>query len=110
MSERWANPEEIISVLVCPWDRPGHRQEAAVRPVGERRGLSHELDEAPFPKPPAEAGPLKREYLNKSDFDAHGLTHWCPGCRAMREGTRAQGYPAVFCARVEELLQGTAKG
>ena len=25
VSERWANPEEIINVPVWPWDRPGHQ-------------------------------------------------------------------------------------
>ena len=74
MSERWANPEEIISVPVWTWDRLGHWQEVAVRPMGERRGRNHEIDEAPFPKPPAEAGPSK-----------------------VREGTRAQGQ--LYAAR-----------
>ena len=110
VSERWANPEVIINVPVWPWDRLGHRQEAAVRPMGERRDRNHELDKAPFPKPPAEAGPSKRVYLKQSDFDAHGLTQGCLGCRAMRGGIRAQGHSAVCRARMEELLQGTAKG
>ena len=48
----------------------------------------------------------KRVYLTQSDFDAHGLTQGCAGCRAMREGIRAQGHSAVCRAR----LQGTAKG
>ena len=108
--ERWTNPEEIINIPVWPWDRPGHRQEAAVRPMGERRDRNHEPDEALLPKPPAEAGPSKRVYLKQSDFDAHGLTQGCPGCRAMREGIRAQGHSVICRARMEELLQGTAKG
>ena len=110
VSERWANPEEIINVPVCPWDRPEHRQEAGVRPMGARRERNHELDEAPFPKPPAGAGPSERVYLKQSDFDARGLTQGCPGCRAIREGMRAQGHSAVCRARMEELLQATAKG
>ena len=69
-----------------------------------------ELDEAPLPKPPAEAGLSKRVHLKLSDFDAHGLTQVCPGCRAMREGIRAQGHLAVCRARMKELLQGTATG
>ena len=77
MSERWTNPEEIISVPVWLRDRPGHQQEAAVRPMGERRERNSELDEAPLPKPLAEAGPSKRVYLKQSDFDAHGLTQGC---------------------------------
>ena len=95
--ERWTNPEEIVNIPVWPWDRPGHRQAAAVRTMGERRDRNHEPDEAFLPKPPAEAGP-------------HGLTQGCPGCRAMREGTRAQGHSAICRARMEELLRGTAKG
>ena len=111
MSERWANPEEITNVPVCPWDRPEHRQEAGVRPMGARRERKHELDEAPFPKPPAGAGPSERVYLKQSDFDARGLTgEGCPVCRAIREGMRAQGHSAVSRARIEELLQATAKG
>ena len=110
VSEKWANPEEIINVPVWPRDRPGHRQEAAIRPVGERRERNTELDEAPLAKPPADAGPSKRVHLEQSDFDAHGLTQGCPGCRPMREGIRAQGHSAVCRARMEELLQGTAKG
>ena len=108
--ERWTNPEEIVNIPVWPWDRPGHRQAAAVRPMGERRDRNDEPDEALLPKPPAEAGPSKRVYLKQSDFDAHGLTQGCPGCRAMREGTRAQGHSAICRARMEELLRGTAKG
>ena len=110
VSERWANPEEIINVPVCPWDRPEHRQEAGVRPMGARRERKHELDEAPFPKPPAGAGPSERVYLKQSDFDARGLTKGCTVCRAIREGMRAQGHSAVSRARIEELLQATAKG
>ena len=87
---RWANLEEIINVLVWPWDRLGHRQEAAVRPMGGRRERNPELDEAHLPKPPAGAEPSRRVYLKQSDFDAHGLTKGCPGCRAMREGIRAR--------------------
>ena len=37
--ERWTNPEEIVNIPVWPWDRPGHRQAAAVRSMGERREL-----------------------------------------------------------------------
>ena len=106
----WTNPEEIVNIPVWPWDLPGHRQAAAVRPMGERRDRNHEPDEALLPKPPAEAGPSKRVYLKQSDFDAHGLTQGCPGCRAMREGIRAQGHSAICRARMEELLRGTAKG
>ena len=82
VSERLsANPEEIINVLVWPL---GHRQEAAVRPMGERRerDRSPELDEAPLSKPLAEIFPSKRVYLKQSDFNAHGLTQGCPRCRA----------------------------
>ena len=83
VSEKWANPEEIINVPVWPWDRLGHRQAAAVRPVGERRERNTKLDEALLPKPPADTGPSKRVYLKQSDFDAHGMTQGCPGCRTM---------------------------
>ena len=108
--ERWTNPEEIVNIPVWPWDRPGHRQAAAVRPMGERRDRNHEPDEALLPKPPAEAGPSKRVYPKQSDFDAHGLTQRCPRCRAMGEGIRAQGHSAICRARMEELLRETAKG
>ena len=108
--ERWTNPEGIVNIPVWPWDRPEHRQAAAVRPMGERRDRNHEPDEALLPKPPAEAGPSKRVYLKQSDFDADGLTQGCPGCRAMREGIRAQGHSAICRARMKELLRGTAKG
>ena len=108
--ERWTNPEEIVNIPVWAWDRPGHRQAGAVRPMGERRDRNHEPDEALLPKPLAEAGPSKRVYLKQSDFDAHGLTQECPGCRAMGRGMRAQGHSAICRARMEELLKGTAKG
>ena len=96
VSERSANPEEIISVSGHGTDF-GHRQEAAVRPMGERRGLNHELDEALLPKPPASAGPSKRVYLKQSDFDAHGLTQECPGaeqCEKAHEHKVTQRYAA----------------
>ena len=63
-----------------------------------------------LPKPPAEAGLSKRVYLKQSDFDAHGLILACSRCRALREGIRAQGHSVVCRARMEEVLQGTAKG
>ena len=91
VSERWAN-------------RPGRRQEAVVRHMGERHGRDHELDEATLPKPPAETGQSKSVYLKQSDFDAPGLIQGCSGCRAMREGIRAQGQSVVCRARMEELL------
>ena len=49
VSERFANLEEIVNVPVWPWDRPGHRQEAAVRLIGERPERNPDLDETPFP-------------------------------------------------------------
>ena len=54
-ARKMANYEEIISAPLWPCDRLGHRQEAPVRPMEERLGCNHELDEAPLPKPPAEA-------------------------------------------------------
>ena len=43
-------------------------------------------------------------------LERHGLSQVCPGCRATREGIRAQGHSAICRARMEELLRGTAKG
>ena len=85
---RWTNLEKIVNRPVWPSDRLGHRQAATVRPMGERRDRNHEPDEALLPKPPAEAGPSKRVYLEQSDFDAHGLTQGCPGCRAYHHRSR----------------------
>ena len=102
VSERWANLEEIISVPVWPRDRPGHWQEAAVRLTGERRRRDQELDEAPLSWPPPGPGQSKSVYLTQPDFEAHGLTQ---GCRAMREGIRAQGHLAVCRVRMEEVAE-----
>ena len=74
VSERSATLRRLSAFQSGPGTDFGHRQEAAVRPTGERRGgLNHELHEALLPKPPAEAGPSKRVYLKQFDFDAHGL-------------------------------------
>ena len=86
VSERRANPEEIVNVPVWPWDRPGHQEEAAVRPMGQRRERNLERDEAPIPKAPAEAAPSMRVSLKQSDVEAQGLRQLCLGCRAVREG------------------------
>ena len=99
--ERWTNPEEIVST---PWDRLGHRQPAAVRPMGERRDRNHEPDEALLPKPPAEAGPPKRVYLKQSDFDAHGLTQ---GVKSnARRHTSTRSLSDMPCKNGTKLLRG----
>ena len=93
VSERRANPEEIFSVLVWPWDRPGHRQEAAVRPVGERRDRNPELDEAPLPKLPAEAGPSKRVYLKQSPRPDTGVVRVQGNARRHTSARSLSGVP-----------------
>ena len=99
------NPGETVNLPVCPWDRPGRRQEAK----GEGTDRDREPTEEILPKPPAGTGHAKEAHLKLSDFDAHGLTEGCPGCRAVRMGIRAQDLPAPCRARREELLQGSAQ-
>ena len=95
VSERWANPQETINVLVWPWNRPGLRQEAAVRPMGERRESNPELDEAHVEESVLETVRFRRTRPHTG----------CLGCRAIREGIQAQGPSAVCRARMEELRQ-----
>ena len=47
--ERWANPEEIVNIPVWPWDRPGHPQAAAVRPMESDVIATTSLTKPSFP-------------------------------------------------------------
>ena len=80
-------------VSVWPWNRAGHRQEGAwdsgvdaTPNLTKHHFLSRLLQQD-----------RRREsaHIGQSNFDASGLTQGCSGCRAMREGIRAQGHQAV---------------
>ena len=107
--DRWKDPEHILDVGVLPWDQPGRPRAEAVRPAGER-DQAEKVVEAHLPPPPAGQGLPRRVYLKHGDFVAHGLTESCPGCRAIKLGTRAQGHSAACRARMEEALSRTDSG
>ena len=45
------------------------------------------------------------------DFDAHGYTEGCPGCRGLQEEGRArQGHNQICRPRIEDLISQTAAG
>ena len=105
MSEKWADTEEIINVPVWPCDRPGHQQEAAVRPRRARRERNPDLDEAPLTKPPAVAAP------SKSDFEAPGLTPGALGaeqCEKAYELKVTQRFAAQRLQEAERRTRATA--
>ena len=45
---------------------------------------------------PEEQSMPRHVYLSKSDFDEHGCSINCPGCRSILKGFRRQGHSEAF--------------
>ena len=52
----------------------------------------------------------RRLYLKQKDFQAHGTSDHCPGCRALVSGGRAQGHTEECRLRVEGEVRKTEEG
>ena len=51
----------------------------------------------------------RRVYLNKNDFEEHGYSSGCPGCRAILKGIRRQGHSEACRQRIQKALEGTER-
>ena len=51
----------------------------------------------------------RRVYLNKNDFEEHGYSSGCPGCRSILEGIRRQGHSEACRQRIQKALEGTER-
>ena len=56
---------------------------------------------------PQEQSMPRHVYLSKSDFDEHGCSSNCPGCRSILKGTRRQGHSEACRQRMQKALEGT---
>ena len=86
------------------------------------KGLGDQDQEVPAhirELPDAEEGPaapdfepqIRRVYPKKADFERHGYTGGCPGCRFLQTGVGAQANHSQVCrARMERALGDTAEG
>jgi hypothetical protein len=104
--KRWGN-EFMATVKGVPWDKnatAGDEIEGDIIPV--RR------DEAPERPPPIEEEPTlpRRAHIRKKDVEQHGVTCGCPGCTAIRRGSKAQARSEACEARVVPLIGQTPEG
>ena len=51
----------------------------------------------------------RRVYLNKNDFEEHGYSSGCPGCRSILKGIRRQGHSEACRQRIQKALEGTER-
>ena len=56
---------------------------------------------------PEEQSMPRHVYLSKSDFDEHGCSSNCPGCRSILKGTRRPGRSEACRQRMQKALEGT---
>ena len=56
---------------------------------------------------PEEQSMPRHVYLTKSDFDEHGCSSDCLGCRSILKGIRRQGHSEAWRQRMQKALEGT---
>ena len=94
-------------VLGVPWNTQDKDPKADGEPlvvVWPERVGEQEADRAD-----SEKAVPRRPQLNKADFDKHGWTQGCPGCKAALLGKPAQGHTDACRRRMEENLKHDPK-
>ena len=105
--ERW-DPKTIELVRHPPWrtsdDDPNADGEMLkVEKLGETaEPKTDELVREELSAP-------RRVYIQKGDFEQHGYSARCPGCRSILKGTTRQGHTEACWARMEKALEGTER-
>ena len=56
---------------------------------------------------PEEQSMPRHVYFSKSDFDEHGCSSNCPGCRSILKGIRRQVHSEACRQRTQKALEGT---
>ena len=106
--ERWSSTA-LQNLTGTPWDpTPG----TAAAQGGTTAGELDEKKDPILPKEHTEPGHLaRRTRLTREDFEAHGFTPGCYGCRLLREGgEKSGGHNEVCRQRMEAANSSTAGG
>ena len=106
--ERWSSTA-LQNLTGTPWDpTPG----TAAAQGGTTAGELDEKKDPILPKEHTEPGHLaRRTRLTREDFEAHGFTPGCYGCRLLREGgEKSGGHNEVCRQRMEAAISSTAGG
>ena len=94
--------ETIYCVIGVPW------QLIHGRWTVNRPGFL--VDAIPIPPLPFAGARTERERITKQDNDEFGATVWCPGCKGIKDGKRAQAHSDCCRVRIEECLWRTPQG
>ena len=107
--ERWQSDKVMAITATSLVPNPGEadaRIRTCIRP-----GLQNEEDVPPPQGQEREQPTHRRVYLRRKDFDEHGYTEGCLGCRCLLEDRgQAQSHSARCRQRIEEALRQSDAG
>ena len=106
--DRW-DAKFIESIVGTPWAPDGRGED---KPIGVKISLPEMTKEDErLAKTDIAAEPVvRRAYLRRSDFERHGFTDGCQGCRALQRGERAVMHWEKCRLRIENLIKNTEAG
>ena len=103
--ERWV-AAEVKGIKATPWSHDSPPPDLEPVPVVWPAPGA----QAPPPAPPQFAPSVKRVYFRRLDFESHGYTDHCIGCRRLRLGQPAAAHSELCRARMEAALRTTSDG
>ena len=98
LERRW-DADEVEKIKRVPWDKAEGKkdddgQEDVFRPGGAFERLPETLQEQEKKEIREELNMPKSFNSRREDYDQHGYTRGCPGCRALLTGTTRQKHSA----------------
>ena len=100
--ERW-NRDDIQSLKGTP-GKPDPNKPGTFIPIRINVNLDDDVDAQEF-RPARDEEGRRRTYFKKKDFEKHGYSEGCEGCRRLKAGNMAQrGHTETCRERVEGLL------
>ena len=103
---RWS-PDDIEQIKGVPWDRKSEKEDGdIVHPRGGVERMPEELQQEEKQAITSELNMPKSFHTKREDYERHGYTRGCPGCRALLTGTTRQKHTAQCRSRLEKELGG----
>lgn len=105
-ARRWST-EDVLGVRGVPWHREPELEEHT---QWEGLRLPQE-DQADIARIPVQGETqVRRMRLKKEDYEPHGYTTGCPGCRALLRGVAPQTHSEPCRRRMEDILKESESG
>ena len=90
-----------------PWDRKSEKEDGdIVHPRGGVERMPEELQQEEKQAITSELNMPKSFHTKREDYERHGYTRGCLGCRALLTGTTRQKHTAQCRSRLEKALAG----